>query len=69
VSYHVTTRLGDKTIAFQVPADDPFIRQTVTVGWPDLLRGLLRRQLTVTVIVGADAATIDAVQALEEPAT
>lgn len=52
--YHVTTRVDSKTIGFQQPITDPFVRQTVTVGWPDLLRALLRRRMTVEVIVGGD---------------
>ena len=50
MSYHVTTRLGDKTIAFQVPADDPFIRQTVTVGWPETA-GSAARATTISATI------------------
>ena len=52
--YHVTTQVGDRTVGFRVRVPDPFVRHVVTVGWPDLLRGLLRRRLRVTVIVGGD---------------
>lgn len=69
--FHVTTRVGDKTIAFQQPLDDPFVRHTVWLGWRDLLRGLLHRELQVTVIVGGDRAVVDQVldlAAADEPA-
>lgn len=52
--FHVTTSIGDRTITFQQRVPDPFVRATVRVGWPDLLRGLLRRRLTVDVVVGGD---------------
>ena len=64
--YHVTTVIGDQTIEFQKPVDDPFVRQTVTVGWPDLLRGLLRRRLAVTVTIGGDADIVNDVLELDE---
>lgn len=52
--YHVTSRVDDRTIAFEERVPDPFVRHTVTLGWRDLLRGLMRRSLKVTVIIGAD---------------
>jgi hypothetical protein len=53
--FHVTSRIGDRTIDFQRPAPDPFVRVTVSVGVWDCLRSLLRlRPVAVTVIVGAD---------------
>jgi len=63
--YHVTTRIGDRTITFEQRISDPFINTTVTVGWPDLLRGLLRRSLPVTVIVGGDRDVVDDVLELD----
>lgn len=66
--YHVTTEIGNQTIAFRVPIPDPFVRQTVTVGWRDLLRGLLRRRLVVTVIVGGDIDVINDVLELDDNA-
>jgi hypothetical protein len=66
--YHVTTRVGDRTIAFQERVPDPFVAHTVTVGWPDLLRGLLKRQLRVTVIVGGDADVVNDVLELDDNA-
>lgn len=62
--YHVTTRLGDRTITFQEPLDDPFVRHDVTIGWRDLLRGLVRRELLVTVIIDGDPETVRALMNL-----
>lgn len=58
--YHVTSRIGDRTIAFQQPLDDPFVRHTVHLGQCDLLRGL-----TVTVLVDGDAAIVNDVLELD----
>ena len=63
--YRVTTMLGDRTIRFREPVEDPFVRTTVRVGWRDLLRGLLARRLTVTVIVDADPPLMDDVLELD----
>ena len=52
--YHVTTGVAGRTITFQHRVDDPFIAHRVTVGWRDLLRGLLRRRLVVEVMVDGD---------------
>lgn len=66
--YHVTTEIGHRTIAFRDPVPDPFVRHTVTIGWRDLLRGLLRRELKVTVIVGGDIEVINDVLELDDNA-
>ena len=47
---------------------EPFVRHAVTVGWPDLLRGLLRRHLRVTVIVGGDLDVVNDVLELDDNA-
>jgi hypothetical protein len=52
--YHVTTTVDDRPVAWRQPITDPFVRHTITLGWRDLLKGLLRRRLAVVVIVGAD---------------
>lgn len=53
--FHVTSRIGDRTIAFQERVPDPFVRTTVSVGIRDALRALLRfRPIEVTVIIGGD---------------
>lgn len=64
--YHVTTRIGNRTIDFQKPVDDPFVRTTVTVSLLDLLRGLWRRGLTVEVIVGGHPDTVNDVLELDD---
>jgi len=64
--YHVTTRIDDRTLAFQQPADDPFVCQTVTLGWRDLLRGLMCRHLAVTVIIGGDHDITEDVSELDD---
>lgn len=64
--YHVTTRIGDRTIEFQKRVDDPFVSHRVTIGWPDLLRGLLRRRLAVTVLVGGDRDVVNDVLELDD---
>lgn len=63
--YHVTTWLGDHVIEWRKPMPDPFVRHTVRIGWRDLLRGLLRRGLAVTVLVGADLDLMDDVLELD----
>lgn len=63
--YHVTTRIGDRTISFEKPLQDPFVNNRVTVGWPDLLRALLHRRLEVTVIVGGDRDVVEDVFELD----
>ena len=63
--YHVTTRVDDRTVTFQRRITDPFVSTTVTVGWRDLLRGLLRRRITVTVVVGGDREVVDDVLELD----
>lgn len=57
--YHVTTRVGGRTLTFQHRTPDPFVRQTVHVGWRDLLRGLLRRGLLVEVLVDGDRDVVE----------
>jgi hypothetical protein len=63
--YHVTTRINDRTVAFQRPLDDPFVRHTVHLGWRDLLGGLLRRHLAVTVLVDGDRDVVNDVLELD----
>jgi hypothetical protein len=63
--YHVTTRINDRTIGFEKPITDPFVRQTVHVGTRDLLRSLFRRRLEVVVIVGGDRDVVEDVLELD----
>lgn len=52
--YRLSTFVGRRTLDFDKPLDDPFVSTRITIGWPDLLRGLLRRRLVVRVQVSAD---------------
>lgn len=64
--YHVTAQVGARTIDFQRRVPDPFVRATVSVGFADALRALLRlRPIVVTVIVGADREVMDDVLELD----
>lgn len=63
--YHVTTRVNDRTIGFEKPISDPFVRQTVHVGTRDLLRSLLRRRLEIVIIVGGDREAVEDVLELD----
>ncbi len=64
--YHVTARVGSRTVDFQRRVPDPFVRATVSVGIWDALRALLRlRPIEVTVIVGADPQVVNDVLELD----
>lgn len=65
--YWVRSTLDDRPIDDRpTPLHDPFVRHTVTVGWPDLLRALLRRRLVVEVTVGADTELMNDVLELDD---
>ncbi len=64
--YHITTTIGRETVCFQQPIPDPFARATVHVGWPALLRGLLRGRLVVEVTIGGDREIVNDVLELDE---
>jgi len=65
--YHVTTQVGDQTIQFRDPIEDPFVRTVVHVGLSDILRCLLRhRRIWVTVIVGGDPDRVNDVMELDK---
>jgi hypothetical protein len=64
--YWVTTSIDDETIAFQAPLDDPFVRCTVRVSWLARLRSLVRRDMSVTVVVGAGIEAMNDVLELDE---
>lgn len=51
--FTVETRVEDRRVSL-TPMPDPFMHHTVTIGWRDLLRGLLRRRLRVSVVVSGD---------------
>jgi hypothetical protein len=63
-TYHLSVFVGGRELDFHKPIPDPFHRTDVTIGWRDLLRGLLRRRLVIRVMVGADRHTEEAVLAL-----
>lgn len=63
--YWVTSTIDGRPVVFHQPIQDPFVRHTVHLGWRDLLRGLLRRRLTVEVTVGADGQLMDDVLELD----
>ena len=62
--YNVDTRVGDRHVS-HVPCRDPFVHHRVVVGWRDLLRGLLRGRLEVTVVVGGDSSVVEDVLELD----
>lgn len=63
----MTTTIDGNPLTFRAPIEDPFVRQTVTLGWRDLLRGVLRRRgLVVEVTVGADIEAMNDVLELDE---
>lgn len=64
--FHVTSRVGDRTVAFQQRIPDPFVRTTVHLGFWDAARALLRRRhIEVTVIVGGDPEVVNDVLELD----
>lgn len=63
--FHVTTRLGKRTLGFHHPIADPFVRQVVHIAWWDRLKSLLRRDFTVEVVVSGDPQIIDDVLDLD----
>ena len=64
-AYSVTYRVNGKTLTFRELVPDPFIRGRVTVGWWDILRGLVRGSLTVEMIVEASQYRMDDVLELD----
>jgi len=56
--YTIETRVDDRPVSL-TGMPDPFATHRVTLGWHDLLRGLLRRRLVVTVIVSGDSEIIE----------
>lgn len=64
--YTVTSRVGDRTVCFAQPVDDPFVRHTVSVCLWDAIRELVRRRrVEVTVIVGGTRDRVDDVLELD----
>lgn len=63
--FHVTSDVDGRPVVFQQPIEDPFIRHTIHICWRDLLRGLFRGRLSVTVMVGGDMDVVDDVLELD----
>ncbi len=63
--YTLTVFVGGRVLDWEYPMADPFHRTTVTLGWRDLLRGLIRRSLDVEVKVSADREMIEQVLLLD----
>jgi hypothetical protein len=65
--YRYSTTVGNRVIDYQKPVDDPFIYTAISIGWRDLLAGLMRGRCQVTVNVGgADPEIIEDVLELDE---
>ena len=52
--FSVTTEIDGVPTEWRKPLTDPFVRHTVHLHWRDLLRGLFRRGLSVTVAIDGD---------------
>lgn len=52
--YYLSTFVRGRSLDWRKPIDDPFVSAEITIGWPGLLRALLRRRLVVRVQVDAD---------------
>jgi len=63
--YTVTYSVNGRIITWEERVPDPFVCAKVTVGWPDLLRSLLRGRLVVKVHVGGDADVVNDVLELD----
>jgi hypothetical protein len=63
--YSITTTINGRVLEWQKPIEDPFVRQVVHVGWRDLLRGLLHRDLVVEVRVDGDRDVVEDVLELD----
>ncbi len=65
-AYHVTVRVGDRTITFREPMPDPFANTRVTLGWWNVFREALHgHRVRVTVIVDGDPDRVDDVLELD----
>ncbi len=64
--YHVTYKLDGRVITSRERLDDPFVRAVLHVSWLDRLKSLLRRDMVVEVLVGADSEMVDDVLELDD---
>lgn len=56
--FTVETRVHGRRVSV-TPIRDPFVCQRVTIGWRDLLRGLLHRRLDVEMLVSGDQEIVE----------
>jgi hypothetical protein len=63
--YRITTTINGRVLEWEKPIEDPFVRHVAHVGWPDLLRGLLRREVAVEVLIGGDREIVEDVLELD----
>lgn len=63
--YHVTYKLDGHVITWQQRLDDPFVRAALHISWLDRLKSLLRRDMEVEVLLGADPEVIEDVMELD----
>jgi len=63
--YYLSTFVRGRSLDWRKPIDDPFVSTEITIGWPDLLRALLRRRLVVRVQVDADRDLVEDVLELD----
>jgi hypothetical protein len=66
--FTVETRLDGKRLSLE-PTCDPFVHTTVHVGLRDLLRAVLRRRLSVSVVVSGDSEIVEDVCELNDDYT
>lgn len=66
MQFNITTRIGDRTLAFREPISDPFVRSTTYVSRWDRFKSLFTtRRLEVTIIIDADKETVFRVMNLD----
>ncbi len=63
--FTVESRLNGRRIGDVTACRDPFVNHRITVGWPDLLRSLVKRKAVVEVTVGGDPQIVDDVLELD----
>lgn len=63
--FYVETRVDGRLVS-TTQLTDPFVNHTVTVGWRDLLRGLLHRRLRVQMYLGGDRDIVEDVCELND---
>jgi hypothetical protein len=65
-AYHITVRIGDRTITFRERQSDPFVNTAVHLGWRTVLGEALRwHRLRVTFVVDGDLDRVDDVLELD----